>query len=41
MEDNYGWHGKAPNQEQRDQAIAELDATLAGIEAEIAKVKEA
>jgi transketolase len=41
MEDNYGWHGKAPNQEQRDQAIAELDAKLAEIEAEIAKVKEA
>ena len=29
----YGWHGKAPNQEQRDQAIAELDAYLAGLEA--------
>ena len=37
MEDNYGWHGKAPNKEQRDQAIAELDAKLAEIEAEIAK----
>ena len=37
MENQYGWHGKAPNQEQRDQAIAELDAKLAEIEAEIAK----
>jgi len=33
MEDNYGWHGKAPSKEQRDQAIAELDAVLAGLEA--------
>ncbi|MBQ3847404.1 MAG: transketolase [Clostridia bacterium] len=33
MENQYGWHGKAPNQEQRDQAIAELDAYLAGLEA--------
>ena len=33
MEDQAGWHGKAPNQEQRDQAIAELDAYLAGLEA--------
>lgn len=41
MEDQYGWHGKAPNQEQRDQAIAELDAKLAEINAEIAKAKEA
>ena len=37
MENQYGWHGTAPNQEQRDQAIAELDAKLAAIEAEIAK----
>jgi transketolase len=37
MEGDYGWHGKAPNQEQRDQAISELDAKLAEIEAEIAK----
>lgn len=33
MENQYGWHGTAPNQEQRDQAIAELDAYLAGLEA--------
>ena len=33
MEDQAGWHGKAPDQEQRDQAIAELDAYLAGLEA--------
>ncbi len=37
MEGDYGWHGKAPNQEQRDQAISELDAQLAEIEAQIAK----
>lgn len=37
MEGDYGWHGKAPNQEQRDQAIQELDAQLAEIEAQIAK----
>ena len=37
MENQYGWHGTAPNQEQRDQAIAELDEKLAAIEAEIAK----
>ncbi len=33
MENNGAWHGSAPNQEQRDQAIAELDAYLAGLEA--------
>ena len=33
MENQYSWHGTAPNQEQRDQAIAELDAYLAGLEA--------
>ena len=37
MENQYSWHGTAPNQEQRDQAISELDAKLATIEAEIAK----
>ncbi len=37
MEGDYGWHGKAPNQAQRDQAIQELDAQLAEIEAKIAK----
>ncbi|MCX7841729.1 MAG: transketolase [Clostridia bacterium] len=34
MEDQAGWHGTAPNKEQRDQAIAELDAFLAGLEVE-------
>lgn len=34
MENNAGWHGSAPNQEQRDQAIAELDAILAKLEVE-------
>lgn len=33
MENNYSWHGTAPNQEQRDKAIAELDEYLAGLEA--------
>lgn len=32
MENQAGWHGSAPNLEQRDQAIAELDAYLAGLE---------
>jgi transketolase len=32
MENAAGWHGSAPNKEQRDQAIAELDAALAGLE---------
>ena len=32
MENQAGWHGSAPNKEQRDQAIAELDAYLAGLE---------
>ena len=32
MENQAGWHGTAPNKEQRDQAIAELDAILAKLE---------
>jgi len=32
MENAAGWHGSAPNKEQRDQAIAELDAYLAKLE---------
>lgn len=28
MEDRYGWHGKAPNKEERDMAIAELDKAM-------------
>ncbi len=32
MENQAGWHGSAPNKEQRDQAIAELDAVLAELE---------
>lgn len=32
MENNAGWHGKAPNDEQYEQAIAELRATLAQLE---------
>ncbi|HOJ12058.1 MAG TPA: transketolase [Clostridiales bacterium] len=34
MENAAGWHGSAPNKEQRDQAIAELDAFLAELEVE-------
>lgn len=34
MENNAGWHGTAPNKEQRDQAIAELDAVLSELEGE-------
>ena len=37
MENNYAWHGTAPNQEQRDQAISELDALMAKIDKEIAE----
>ena len=32
MENNAGWHGKAPNDEQYEQAIAELRAALAQLE---------
>lgn len=34
MENEAGWHGTAPNKEQRDQAISELDAILAKLEVE-------
>lgn len=34
MENQAGWHGNAPNKEQRDQAIAELDEILAKLEVE-------
>lgn len=33
MENNPAWHGAAPNQEQFEQAIRELDATIKGLEA--------
>lgn len=32
MEDNAGWHGKAPSDEEYAQAISELEAVLAGLE---------
>lgn len=32
MENNFGWHGKAPNDEQYEQAKAEVEATLAELE---------
>lgn len=34
MENEAGWHGTAPNKEQRDIAVAELDAALAELEVE-------
>jgi transketolase len=34
MENQAGWHGSAPNKEQRDQAMAELDKALAELEVE-------
>ncbi len=34
MENQVGWHGKAPNAEERDIALKELDARLAELEAE-------
>ena len=34
MENNAGWHGKAPNAEQFEAAMAELNAALAGLEVE-------
>ncbi len=33
MENEAGWHGSAPNEEQYKQAIAELDAKIAELEA--------
>lgn len=33
MENQCGWHGKAPNAEQYEQAMAELDAAMKAIEA--------
>lgn len=35
MENEAGWHGIAPNEEQYKQAIAELDAKIAELEAEL------
>jgi transketolase len=32
MEGDYGWHGKAPNDEQYERAVAEVKARLAGLE---------
>lgn len=33
MEGDYGWHGKAPNDEQAELALKEIDSYLAGLEA--------
>lgn len=35
MENNVGWHGSAPNEEQYNQAIAELDEIIKGLEASL------
>ena len=35
MENQAGWHGKAPNKEQFAQAAAELDAAIARLEGEV------
>ena len=35
MENNAGWHGSAPNEEQYNQAIAELDKIIKGLEASL------
>lgn len=32
MENNAGWHGKAPNDAEREQALSELKAILAELE---------
>ena len=32
MENNAGWHGKAPNDAEHEQAIGELKAILAELE---------
>ena len=34
MENEAGWHGKAPNAAQYERAVAELDAAIAGLEVE-------
>ena len=35
MENNAGWHGSAPNEEQYNQAMAELDKIIADLEASL------
>ncbi len=35
MENNYGWHGKAPNKEEYEKAAQELDAEIARLEKEV------
>ena len=32
MENQVGWHGKAPNKEEYDKAMAELNAQLQALE---------
>jgi len=35
MEDQAGWHGSAPNKEQRDQAINEIEAVINNLVKEV------
>ena len=35
MENEAGWHGNAPSEEQYNQAIAELDAKISELEASL------
>ena len=35
MENNAGWHGNAPNKEQYDIAMAELDEIIKNLEASL------
>ena len=35
MENQAGWHGTAPNEEQYNQAISELDEIIADLEASL------
>ena len=41
MENEAGWHGKAPNAEQYERAVAELDAAIARLEVESMSEKKA
>ena len=40
MEDQVGWHGKAPNQEQYELALNELREQQKGLEAQLAEIKD-
>ena len=40
MEDQVGWHGKAPNQEQYELALNELKEQQKVLEAQLAEIKD-